>query len=461
MKERHQEEVREPEPEEAPEVPAARQEVRPHAARVLALQRGAGNAAVSRWLTSSARQVVARDEPATATPAAPGGSGTPATAVPRVSYVFLMGDFKNDNFYKAAREYFVHKVPTATLVPDKRTLADVIAHVNAEGKPVDTLYIVSHANEAGNLGFSMDAADAAKDASTGDKKPRTEFKEVKEANAAGTLPKADVKLIDAQTKVQIKGCNVGRSTLMMDQLDEAFGGEASVTAPTHTQEYKLYGKKGGPVTYEENFSELFVEEPGVVTKSSAELETAFKAKYAMVPAKNWPGLLKTVKKEDATRTLYTWTGVDPPADDEKSVLARVGGSKRWPKSQKWTISYKGRTVVGDKYHFDIEAERVTPDGGTEIDKAQVVAPIPPEESALIAQEQAKHGRPSACNWRVKRTVTGTALKLEVIAERTEWVIDGTIKDASGPFHPSQSDKDWYSTSTYAPPPPPTPPATTP
>ena len=460
MKERPREEVHEPEPQREQGGAAARQEVRtPSAAGLLALQRGAGNAAVSRWLTGSGRRAVARDEPATATPTAPGASGTAAPPVPRVSYVFLMGDFKNDKFYKAAREYFIHQVPTATLVPGKRTLADVIEHVNAEGKPVDTLYVVSHANEAGNLGFSLDAADAAKDARTGDKKPRTEFKEVKEANAAGTLPKADVKLIDAQTKVQIKGCNVGRSTLMMDQLDEAFGGEASVTAPTHTQEYKFYGKKGGPVAYEENFAELFVEEPGVASKSGAELESAFKAKYAMVPAKNWPSLLKTVKKEDATRTRFTWRGINPPDDDEKSVLARVGGAKRWPKAQKWTISYKGRTVVGDKYHFELEAERVTADGGTQIDVATVVTDIPPEESALIAQEQAKHGRPGACKWRVKPTVTGSALKLEVIAERTEWVIDGTIKDASGPFHPGQSDKDWYSTSTFAPPPPP--PATKP
>ena len=459
MAERHLHEVQDPGSEREPDRPQAAAAPPVAAASVLALQRGAGNAAVSRWLSAPAPRTVARDEPATAAPPAPGGGGAPAA--PRVSYVFLMGDFKNDSFYLAAKEYFAHQVPTATLVPDKRTLADVIAHVNAQGKPVDTLYIVSHANEAGNLGFSLDAADAAKDASTGDHKPRTEFKEVKEATAAGTLPKADVKLIDAQTKVQIKGCNVGRSTLMMDQLDEAFGGEASVTAPTHTQEYKFYGKKGGPVTYEENFAELFVEEPGVASKSAADLATAFKAKYAMVPEKKWPALLGTVKKEDKTRSAFIWRGINPPDDDEKSVLARVGGAKRWPKAQKWTISYKGRTVVGDKYHFELEAERVTADGGTEKDIATVTADIPPEESALIAQEKAKHGRPGACNFRVKRTLAGQQLTLEVLAERTEWVIDGTIKDASGPFHPGQGDKDWYTTSTFAPPPPPATPPVTP
>ena len=397
---------------------------------------------------------VARD--GTPAPTAPAPT-TPAPPVPRVAYVFLMGDFKNDSFYLAAREYFVHQVPSAIVVPDKRTLADVIAHVNAQGKPVDTLFIVSHANEAGNLGFSLDAADAAKDASTGDKKPRTEFNEVKQANASKSLPTADVKLIDDQTKVQIKGCNVGRSTLMMDQLDEAFGGKASVTAPTHTQEYKFYGKTGGPVTYEENFAELFVEEPGVVTKSAAELETAFKGKYSMIPQAKWATLLTTVKKEDKTRTAYSWKAVDPPADDEKSVLARIEASKKFPKDQKWVVSYKGRETVGTKYRYSVKAERPTPQG-TEMQTVNLEAEIPPEESALIAEHKAKHGRPQACNWRVKRTVSGTQLQLDVIAERTEWVIDGTIKDAAGPYHPAQNDPGWYTTSTYAPPAPP-PPAT--
>jgi hypothetical protein len=457
MAEQVHQETLQPEPEREPDRRAAGiAALGATAQRVLALQRHAGNAAVSRWLTAAPGRTIARDEPATAAPPAPGGS--PPAVVPRVSYVFLMGDFKNDSFYLAAKEYFVHEVPKAILVTDKRTLADVISHVNAQGKPVDTLYIVSHANESGNLGFSLDAADAAKDKSTGDRKPRTEFNEVKQANVQGTLPKADTKLIDDQTKVQIKGCNVGRSTLMMDQLDEAFGGKASVTAPTHTQEYRFYGSAKSGVTYEENLAEMFIEESGVVAKTNAELAAAFKAKYTMVPEKKWPALLKTVKKEDKTRTLWTWNGINPPDDDAKAVLARIGANAKWPKEQGWTVTYQGRETVGDKYRFNVEAERVKRDGSTVMETFNIMVQIPPDENALIDQEKAKHGRPDACKWRVKRTVTGTNLKLEVIAERTEWVIEGTIRDASGPFHPGQSDKDWYKTSTYAPPPPP-PPAT--
>jgi hypothetical protein len=407
--------------------------------RLLTLQQSAGNAAVSRWL-------VARDTK----PAAP--------PQPRVSYVFLMGDVKNDAFYTAAQAYFKHMVKGAILVTDKRTLDDVISHVNGEGKPVDTLFIVSHANESGNLGFSLDAADVEKDKAAPDHKPRIEHKELKEANEAGTLTKADTKLIDAQTKIQIKGCNIGRSQSTLDELDEAFGGEASVTAPTHTQEYRIRGGKGA-ATYEENMNELFVEEPGLVDKDASALAAAFKAKYKMVPEDKWKGLLKKVKKERSDKALFTHRQSNPPEPNAKAVFARMETGKLFPKSAGWVVTFQGRTRQGDDFRYDIEAERVLKDGSTEFKTHFLTVPVPPDDATLIAQEKAKHGRPDAYKWRVQRTVEGSKLKLEVIPERTEWVIEGTIEDASGPFHPAQSDKDWYRTSTFAPPPPAKPNAT--
>ena len=115
MPEPVREQAHEPEPEPAHAPSAIPTSLPALPARVLALQRSAGNAAVSRWLTGSSRRTVARDGTATAAPPAPASSGAPA-AGPRVSYVFLMGDFKNDNFYLAAKEYFVHQVPSAILV---------------------------------------------------------------------------------------------------------------------------------------------------------------------------------------------------------------------------------------------------------------------------------------------------------------------------------------------------------
>jgi hypothetical protein len=424
-----------------PEPLDRRQAPTPAEPALLALQRGAGNAAVSRLLAS--RRVVARDD------AAP-----PKAPVPRVSYVFLMGDVK-DAFYDAANQYFTHMVKGATVVKDKRTLADVISHVNAQGKPVDTLYIVSHANESGNLGFSLDAADLAKDKSSGDNKPRLEFGELKEANAGGTLPKADAALIDAQTKIEIKGCNIGRSETTLDALDEAFGGQASVTAPTHKQEYRYHSTKQGMV-YEENLDTMFIEEPGIADKDKAAVGAAFKAKYTMVDAKAWPGLLAKVSKKDKSQTPFTFTQPNPPDDTEKAVFARMSVATKYPKAAGWVVTYNGRTTVGDEYKYEIQAERVKKDGSTEIKTEFITVKIPPDDTAMIEREKAKHGRPDAYAWSVKRTVAAGSLKLEVRAERTEWIVEGTIKDASGAYHPAESNRDWYKTSTFAPAPAPAP-----
>lgn len=135
--------------------------------------------------------------------------------------------------------------------------------MNAGSAPALRVIIVSHANEEGNLGFALDASDLARDRSTGDRKPRTEFKELRDANAAGALPVADVKKIDAATRVEIRGCNIGRSQLMLDALDQAFGGATRVTAPTHKQQYSYRtAGKGKPLVTEESFFQYSIEDPG-------------------------------------------------------------------------------------------------------------------------------------------------------------------------------------------------------
>ena len=223
-----------------------------------------------------------------------------------MSYVFLMGDV-SDDFYRQAKEHFEQQLPGATMVRDKRTLAEVIAHVNTAGKPVETLYIVSHGFSSGDLMFSIDAADLAKDTDPVGGKTRTEFDELKAANAAGTLPPADTTLIDDQTKIEIKGCSVGRSELMLDELDVALGGKASVTAPTHAQQFE--SGAGGVV--EEAFGDLFLEEPGVAVKSAAELAAAFRAKYPMVPEEKWPALLSKIKTQRPIRLAVQPHSAEP------------------------------------------------------------------------------------------------------------------------------------------------------
>ena len=402
---------------------------------VLALQRTAGNAALSRLLTARAR-TVARDQKA----------APPAPPKARVSYVFLMGEL-SDPYYKAAREYFEAAFKGATMVIDKRTLADVIGHVNAAGKPVDTLYIVSHAGDTGFLQFSVDAADLKQDKDTGNQKPNATFGELKEANERGTLPKADTKLIDDKTKIKIKGCDIGRSERTLDELDEAFGGKASVTAPTHAQEFRPGGKGGMP---EEHLNRMFVEWPGDVKKNATERAAAFKAKYPMVPAARWKGLLAKAKRDDkANQTLFVHTQANPfGPKDEKGVLARLDAAKRWPASQGWTVRYAGRRVDGDDYRYEVRAEK---SGGGGWHTEVFTIPVPPADDKLIDQEKANHGRPEAAKWSVKKAVKGDQLEMSVVAERTEWFITGTVQDAKGPIDPPETDTDWYRTSTFAPP----------
>jgi hypothetical protein len=425
------------------------------AAAVLCLQRAAGNAAVSRYLQRDGDAGTKTGTPTPGQPV-PTPAPVPATVPPRKNYVFLMGDTKRDNFYIAADEFFKQNEKGAEIVRDKKTLADVIAHVNAGGTPALKIIIVSHANEAGNLGFSLDAADLKKDTSTGDHKPRAEFKELRDANASGMLPTADVAKIDASTQIDIKGCNIGRSKLMLDALDRAFGGAATVTAPTHKQEYSFHSAgKGKPIVTEEALFQYSIEDPGHPTVGAADRATRFKAKYPDVPAAEWPKLLRAAQEHHDKRAVYEWKGPNPPADDAAAVFARIGTAKLFPAKQGWTVAYKGRTVIGDKYQFEVQADRVTSQG-SETQTRTIVTPIPPDGETLKAKEIADSGRPDAYLWTVEDKIQGGTLIRTIFSEHTEWLIDKKVTNQSGVAHPPTSDTTFYGKSTYAPVPPPTP-----
>src|SRR5262245_34333597 len=98
--------------------------------------------------------MLAREPEKTPSPPAGGGAGA------RVNYVFLMGS--GDAFYTAAKAFLEPKYGAKAMV-QATTLVGILEHVKTEGKPVGELLIVSHANEEGNLMFSLDAADAAGD----------------------------------------------------------------------------------------------------------------------------------------------------------------------------------------------------------------------------------------------------------------------------------------------------------
>lgn len=171
------------------------------------------------------------DTPASATPAPAPVHAT--VAVERKDYVFLMGADRpgtSNPFYAEAERYYRAKLSTAILVKDKRTLTAVLEHIQQEVPvPIGTLYLVTHANEDGTLSFGLDTADADAHLSV------TELRDALHPKSGKSmLPKVGGK-VDNLTRIEIKGCDLGRTREMVELIDEAFGGAGTVTAPTHEQ----------------------------------------------------------------------------------------------------------------------------------------------------------------------------------------------------------------------------------
>lgn len=171
------------------------------------------------------------------------GSAAPATAtaaaatVERKDYVFLMGQDRRGTgnpFYATAGRFYRAKLPKAIMVTDKRSLSAVLEYVRDQvSGAVGTLYLVTHANEDGTLSFSLDSAD--EDAHL----PVTELRAALHPQAGkSTLPKVGGK-IDKQSRIEIKGCDLGRTREMVELIDEAFGGDGTVVAPTHEQGFNV------------------------------------------------------------------------------------------------------------------------------------------------------------------------------------------------------------------------------
>ena len=375
-----------------------------------------------------------------------------------MNYIFLMG--KGDAFYGGAKAYLEKAYGQKAI--EKTTLAEVIEHVNAEGKPVGQLLLVSHATEEGNLGFSLDAADKAADKKKADGKQRLEFGELKKANDAGSLPKADVKLIDAQTQVIVKGCNIGRSQLMLDELDKAFGGHTSVTAPTHAQEYRtgfgnapeenlgdynweVPGKAGAPALIHAGVGAA--PDPAGAAQTDDQVVKAMQGKYPFVKADQWPGIKKAFKKEVEDYKFKGWE-YDPDPD---KVFALAGLGKEW---RGWKVE-KAREEKGGKYVYTFKGE-----SATEVADRTVELPKPTPRAELIKMAQAVISRPDAYGWGLlEEQLEAGGLKVPgvtLFVQRTQWTAKGTTLEAGkgNRFHPAATDKDYYKTSGYTPPAPP-------
>jgi hypothetical protein len=187
----------------------------PLAARVADVQRSAGNRATARLLRDL------RDDQG-------GGRAQPAV---RRSFVFIMGADRG-GFYSYATRYWRAHRPDAVFVTRPRTLAALLDWIRTnvpEDERMGELVIVSHANEDGTLSFGLNDRD---------RDGHLSFHELSAALAQGALPQVGPR-IDAQTRINIKGCDIGRSPEMLDLVDRAFGGLGTVTAPTHEQAYGI------------------------------------------------------------------------------------------------------------------------------------------------------------------------------------------------------------------------------
>lgn len=400
---------------------------------MLGLQRGVGNAAVARMLAR---------EPDGGAPPAPAGGGAgsapAAPPLPRVDFVFLMGDASSDVFFANARTFFQGQ--GTIVVAD--SLAAIMAEIGTSKNPIGKLIIVSHAHESGSLQFKIDANDPNN---------LLDFDELKKANADGTAPSVDATKVDKDTQIIIRGCNIGRSKLMLNELDKAFGGATKVSAPTHEQGYGP--DASGAIT--EKMSGYFVEEKGIPKAPRADraLRALFAAKYPFVPKKDWAGLLKQKKTIADRQGPWNLTSIIPPDKAADALAAfRTQLDTAHPPADGWSVAYKGRAVAGQQTTYKFQASRLK-DGTPEKDDVEIIATTP-TQTELEQMATADLARPDAYSFTPLKTEAGAAPGEKVFsiqAERSEWIVKHVpIRDAGKEVDPPTTDTKWWGESDFAP-----------
>jgi hypothetical protein len=157
----------------------------------------------------------------------------PTAKAVRQDYVFLMGaDSKRDpnKFYTVAEQFYRAHLPGAVFEKSQRSLDGLLKFLATHvATPAANIYIVAHGNEDGTLAFALDGAE--KDHHLTVNQLRAALHPTTGTSSLISMSAA----VDANTRIHIKGCDIGRTREMVELLDEAFGGAGTVTASTHEQ----------------------------------------------------------------------------------------------------------------------------------------------------------------------------------------------------------------------------------
>src|SRR3954454_1804102 len=222
----------------------------PVVVRMLALQRGAGNRAVTRML---AREPVAEKAPDFAP----------------TRFVFILGP-KDDAALKSAEAYYrsalmsspFMKVITRKDMSDP-TLSGVFDYLNTVRYPIDEISLVTHGAGTGELSFPLNSSD---------KNEKVTTDELEKALHDGVLRPLSDGQITAKTKIRLQACFAGHGATMVNLLDRAFGdGAGTVIAPTEEVAYS------NDTWHSEGISGWWVWAPEKL--SPEDLSTALQAKY--------------------------------------------------------------------------------------------------------------------------------------------------------------------------------------
>ena len=399
---------------------------------------------------------------------------------PRRDYVFIMGAGR-DPFYRAATRYFRAHTPEAVFVTDLRTMSDLLAYVrNSITEPVGNLYIVSHGNEDGTLAFALDEGDQRQrgrkpQGFTGDS--RLSVPELRKAlhPATGSPSlRAAGRPIDAQTRIHIRGCNVGQNEELLNLIDEAFGGAGQVIAPTHEQVYgynptlgrraqdayrhehprasraelKQAGEVGG--TYEA-LSGPAVERPGTERYRRDEINAVVDSRYGHLSERGQQQLeRRLLAGQRVDRHTFPMYRIPQPTNlaQARSAFAQVFRTK----------GFRATEMVSSR--------QVNKDGGTQFDYVfngrvgaeprtfTVTAPQEPipSDRTILANARGDFPNPDDYTWRVARTQHGFMLNITVIAERVRsYLHHGSLNATPNePFNPGEDNSEFYKSSTFKP-----------